>query len=121
MPIVDHLRDHSGSWVEGWFGIPGLLLNPIYNTHRDNLFGRLYAAVVFEADRLRIDGPVIPVHAVISNEYVTSGDPEVVQLIRDEVLRLKKLNPNMSLEYEPEGEIQEQFRQSARSKSSPNK
>ena len=113
MPVTDHLEKHPGSWVEAWVGLRGLLLNPIYYSLLPANFARLYAVVVYEADKLQIDGPVIPVHAVISNEYVKSGDPEVVRVIRDEVLRLKELNPNLSIEYQPDVEVEKQFRQSA--------
>ncbi len=102
MPTLrDKLKNYPGGDIQALVRSPGEPNKPRWSSSRfDGLQDMLFMAALFEPNKLRIDGPLIPVHAVVNQSYVNNAaHPELGEIIEANIKVLQGINPKVIIEY----------------------
>lgn len=108
MLLQEELKTRSkGAVIQGLTGFFEEHLDPKWQEGATNLSGMIYIAALFEPDALGLNSPMIPVHAIVDQEYAKGG-PTLV-LIEKNIKWLRSLNPEVVIEYAPYDVVRSNF------------
>ena len=112
MPTLrDELKNYPGGDIQALVGYPAEPYEPRWSSSQfDALQDMLFMAVLFEPNRLQIDGPLIPVHAVINRQFINevthSGSAKIIE---EKIKALQGINPKVIIEYVTAAEVRANF------------
>lgn len=99
--LRDKLKNYPGGDIQALVGYPAEPFKPRWSGSQfDALQDMLYMVALFEPNGLQIDGPLLPVHAVINRLYTDEAThPDHAKVVKDNIKTLQGLNPFVIIEY----------------------
>lgn len=117
MPTLrDKLKNYPEGDIRALVGYPAEPYEPRWSSSRfDALQDMLFMAVLFEPNRLQINDPMIPVHAVINREFINEATHSgSAKIIEEKIKTLQGINPKVIIEYVTAAAVRANFESQAK-------